>query len=293
MEHLPDFKIIIAVLAVIAIIAFGYLNKKKDNYKDINLPIPDFRRDDLLYGYYSSLERTFDQVKNHTNLFWFSHFFGLDKFIEILKNSTHTVVMDLAPYVSEKVGNKCIAKLTGEDELRNCFNQLKTAGVLHRLSFLYPIDEPDLTVRDAEEHRKMIEMTIKVASEYQELKDTKLAVIYGNTGKFWNIEKFDYVGTDYYKQKSEILTIGNHAKMLTRMQAGQKTILVPGPSFGHTPDPWVAYALINKDQVGMVVPFIWFDDPNHKDVAYTGLEACPEEFRNTWIQAGLKLQNKA
>ena len=77
-----------------------------------------------------------------------------------------------------------------------------------------------------------------------------------------------------------------HAELVAALKPGQKTFLVPGPAFGHKPEPWLAYAHSNPDQVVAIIPFIWFDDPNHKDVNYTGLEAASEELRQAWINAG-------
>ena len=81
-----EFITIIAALALVLVAFFILKKKDKKKYKDIDLPIPDTRRTDLLYGYYSSLDRTFDQVKDHVNLFWYSNFFGRDKLIEIMKH---------------------------------------------------------------------------------------------------------------------------------------------------------------------------------------------------------------
>ena len=103
---------------------------------------------------------------------------------------------------------------------------------------------------------------------------------------------YDVVGVDDYDQKSELLTIGEHARLLKEKNWNQTTFLVPGAAFGQNPNPFVAYALLNPTEVEAVVPFIWFDDPDHKDVPYTGLEAQSEEQQALWRKAGNICLNK-
>ena len=66
--------------------------------------------------------------------------------------------------------------------------------------------------------------------------------------------------------------------MFDMLEPGQKTMIVPGAGFGDAPEPFFAYALANPNEVEMIVPFIWFDDPNHKDVEYTGLENASTDY---------------
>lgn len=284
---------IIAALALVLVVFFVIKKKDKKKYKDIDLPIPDTRRSDLLYGYYSSLDRTFDQVKDHVNLFWYSNFFGRDNLIEIMKSTDNMrFVVDLAPMVQRKEGGKGVLLETAEQELKIFFDTLKENGVLHKVTYLYPVDEPNLFVKSAEEHKKMIQAVQNVRMQYKELNSAKLACIYGRGKPFWNIEMYNVVGVDDYDQKSEVLTIGEHARLLKEKGWDQTTFLVPGAAFGQNPSPFVAYALLNPTEVEAVVPFIWFDDPGHKDVPYTGLEAQSEEQQAIWRQAGNICLNK-
>ena len=284
---------IIIVLAIVLVAFFALKNKNKKEYKGIDLPIPDTRRSDLLYGYYSSLDRTFDQVKDHVNLFWYSNFFGRDKLIEIMKSTDNMhFVLDLAPMVQRREGGKGVFLETAEQELKIFFDMLKDNGVLHKVSYLYPVDEPNLFVKNAEEHKKMVQAVRNVRMQYEELNRAKLACIYGRGRPFWNIEMHDVVGVDDYDQRSEVLTIGEHARLLKEKSKNQTTFLVPGAAFGQNPSPFVAYALLNPEEVEAVIPFIWFDDPNHKDVSYTGLEAQPEESQTIWRKASNICLNK-
>ena len=78
-----------AGLLLLALAAFFiYKNKKskKSSYTDIALAIPETRRSDLIYGFYSSLTGTYEAVKDQVNLFWHSNFLdgGDEEFINIL-----------------------------------------------------------------------------------------------------------------------------------------------------------------------------------------------------------------
>ena len=310
--------LLVAGLLLLALAAFFiYKNKKskKSSYTDIALAIPETRRSDLIYGFYSSLTGTYEAVKDQVNLFWHSNFLdgGDEEFINILKSTNHKVVFDLARFltvqkdvtpwykellmklkiVKNKKKFKGVYNPEGETALRAYFQWLKDLGVLHKISYLYPKDEPNLFVLNPEEHLKMIQVTKRLRSEFSELANARIACIYGNGKPYWNLAEHDVVGVDDYGQKSQILTIGAHAKLVQEKAPHQRTMLIPGPSFGHKPDPWVAYALLNPEEVEMVIPFVWFDNVNHKDTAYTGLEAMPEDFKAQWKHAADICLNRA
>ena len=264
-------------------------------YGDIELPPPSTYppRNDLLFGYYSSLENCYAQTKDLINLIWYSHFYGVDKFIEILKETTHSVVLDVAPLcLDASVSRAEVVKPDAAENLRNYFKMLESHGVLHKITHLYPKDEPNIFMASAEEHLKLIKLVKSVAAEFEGLHDVKLAVIYARGKPFWNSEEHDIVAIDNYGQKSQILTIGDHADLVKLLKPGQKTWLIPGAAFGQNPDPFVSYALSHPDEVDGVIPFLWFDDPNHKDVDYTGLEKADPVFREKWINAANICLNK-
>lgn len=275
----------LAVVVALAVIVYAIKSRK---YGDIDLSIPDTRRTDLLYGYYSSLDRSYEQTKDHINLFWHSNFFAEEKFIEILKGASCKVVFDLAPYISKRRdsnSHKLVFDENAEQNLEALFTRLRAAGVLHKISYLYPVDEPQLQVVSEAEHLRMIKAVKAAAAKFEELNGVRYAAIYLRKELFWNLAEHDVVGVDNYDQKSEILTRGDHARLKKSLLPGQRTMLVPGAGFGQNPTPFIAYALRNPEEVEMVVPFLWFDDPNHKDADFTGLENMPAEFKAQWIHA--------
>lgn len=274
----------LAVVVALAVIVYAIKSRK---YGDIDLSIPDTRRTDLLYGYYSSLDRSYEQTKDHINLFWYSNFFGLNQFIDILRGTECKVVFDVAPYISKKIEGtwKVAYDETAETRLEAVLVQLEQAGVLGKIAYLYPIDEPTINVISETDHLKMIQATKRVAAKFPALAGVRYAVIYPRKDPFWNLAEHDVVGVDNYDQKSEILTRGDHARLKKSLLPGQRTMLVPGAAFGQNPTPFIAYALRNPEEVEMVVPFLWFDDPNHKDTDFTGLENMPADFKTQWIHA--------
>lgn len=288
MFGLPTPLVVVLALAALLSIVYVLYRQKHPLYHDIDLQMPETLREDLLYGYYSSISGQFEQTKDHVNLFWHSHFMGVEEFISILKQFSGKVVLDLAPFLIHRLeeGGKMFVVDNAANNLRDYFKQLQAAGVLDKITYLYPSDEPNIFLASEAEHKKMLDITRAVASEFTELKNAKLGVIYARKDPFWNVGEFDVVGVDYYKQKSESLTIGEHARLLKDMKPGTKTFLVPGPAFGHVPGPWMAYANIHKDEVEAVIPFLWFDHPDHKDVKYTGLQNADQGLRNLWIEAG-------
>lgn len=288
--------IVLAIVAV-ALLILGvkyYLKKKeKASWKEITIPMPDVLRTDLIYGYYAAMPGNWERIKDHVNMFWFTWFSHLSELIDIMRNTDKAIVVDLAPFVNHRTapGTKIICHPDAHKNLREFFTQLKTEGVLHRLGYLVVNDEPNLFVASAEEHLKQIQAVKRVAAEFPELKDSVMTCIYGRGQPFWNIGEFALVGVDDYDQKSMSLTRGEHVRLMKELQQGQRTMLIPGPAFGHIPDPWVAYAH-SHPEVAMVVSFLWFDNEDHKDVNYTGLEARDPEFQKKWIDAAHVIMQK-
>ena len=289
--------ILVFGLVVLLILGFLYYKYRRREFKDADIPMPSVLRDDILFGHYSSLTRTYDQVKDHVNLYW-GGFHGDDVTIRVLREGLVKVLItfDFAVCEINPETKHRRVRADAEENLRAHFQKLRDAGVLDKVSYLYPIDEPNGTMESVEEHLKMILLCKKVAAEFPELANARWAVIYMNRkhGRgFELIEHYDVVGVDYYAQKSESLTIGEHAELVKQLRPNQKLIIVPGSGYGHNPDPWVAYAH-TEPRVEIVASFLWFEweDPANKDDEFSGLEAQSEENRERWIDAAFKVRNK-
>ena len=288
--------ILIAVAVVLLIAGVKYYRrvKEKKSWKDITLPMPEKLRTDIIYGYYSALDGNWARIKDHVNMFFYTWFSHESELIDIMRNTTVSIVVDMAPFVNFRVNptdKKIICHPDAAKNLREFFTKLRNEGVLHRLTHIVVNDEPNLFVQSAEEHLKQIQAVKRVTAEFPELSNSRLICIYGRGQPFWNIGEFDTVGVDDYDQKSMSLTRGEHARLMKEVQSHQRTMLVPGPAFGHDPQPWVAYAH-SHPEVEMVASFLWFDHPDYKDVDFTGLEARPKEFQDKWIAAAHEFMQK-
>lgn len=311
-QSIPKDVLVFMAIALLAAAVLAIRKTKGSDYRDITIAMPDVLRTNLLYGYYCALLGQYEQTKDHINLFWHSNFFGVDEFVKILKETDCKIVIDLAAFITIKeralntavgplddpivlenpptkkwvIDSKLVLHPFAAEHLRHYFNKLKTEGVLNKITFLYPADEPEFSVKDEAEFKKMVDVSKSVAAEFEELDDALFAIIHGAGRKFWCMPDFAVHGVDDYGQKSQVLTIGEHARLVAALLPGQKTFLVPGCAFGQVPAAFHAYAHANPDEVIGIIPFLWFDDPDHKDVNYTGLVARPEEFKKLWIDTG-------
>ena len=308
------------LFGVVALVVVGYfVYKKYYTYGDINIPMPAVLRDGIAFGYYGSLYKTWNQVKDNVNLYWYFNFYSREQFVREIKESKPEMkfVIDLAPFITEYKNHdeywnainhnndnpdnkipvpkpeRSVLNRDAENRLREHFTYLRNEGVLNRINYLYPIDEPNLLVTTPEEHLKIIKVAKKVAAEFTELKNAKWMAIYVRKVDFWNIEEHDVVGVDNYDQKSEVLTKGDHARLMKAKLPHQTTIIVPGCGYGQNPDAFVAYAH-TEPSVEIVAGFLWFeyDNPEEKDADFVGLEVRDEAFKEKWRQAGLTVMNK-
>lgn len=293
MTIMPGWLTAILVIAVLLIVAFVIYKKNKPTYKDVNIPMPAVLRNDLLFGHYSSVDRTYDQIKDHVNLYW-TGFHGYDRTVAVLRENIMKVVLAFDGEMIDLNSNPRKRTLlpNAEEKLRNLFQRLQDEGVLQNVKYLYPFDEPNMFMASAEEHLKMLKIVRRVRDEFEELSGSKLVCIYGHSDPFWNIEQYDVVGVDYYKQKSSSLTTGEHARLVKAMLPHQTMLIIPGSGYRHNPEPWIAYAHA-EPRVEMFVTFLWFEweDPKNKDDKFTGLEAQPEEVRELWIDTAFRVRN--
>lgn len=280
---IPTGVIVLAVIAV-AIVALA-ANKSSKIWQEIKIPMPDTLRPTMLWGYYSSVKGSYEQTKDHINLFWYSFFFDEESLVAIMQETTCKIVIDLGALVSIKGPNgKLILDPTADSRICAFFDKLKAGGVLSKVAYLCPIDEPQLGVLDEAEHKKFIDTINANAAKYPEL-NYKLTTTYLAGEPFWNLSSFKVVSIDKYSQLSETLVDGEHARLVAALLPGQTTFLIPGCAFGEIPDNFLAYAESHPNEVEGMIPFVWFDDPEHKDVGYTGLVAAPDSLKNAWIAA--------
>lgn len=239
------------------------------------IPAPPIRGD-LLFGYYGSC----DPLENadHTNLCWEGGWRGINQTLANLKAAQgKAIVLEVPTYASE-------------DDVRAYLMRIRDAGLLTNISALYPIDEPDVNGKsDAEVLVANAKLRL-VMAEFPELKDTKLAVIYGNTGRFPGIASYDWVGRDQYGLGCHEATGAGFREMKARLLPTQRLMLIPGGADPWRQDPACFEAAAHGDeQVVAIVPFIWPDFP----AVGVGAGIRSNGLRKLYCDAGRKIMGLA
>lgn len=244
------------VLVVLFLVGIAYLIwKHLHTYHDITVPDPGTRRKDLYYGYYSCLDEQVAETKDHINLLHESQFNGPEKCIQNILDAATTTILD----VSFQVFDKGLVRSDAETRLFEFFHLLETREALKYVKIIYPTDEPNNTTTIGE-LVKAVDLIKRVALNFRDLNGVKMAVIYAADKAFIGQEMFDYVGFDDYDKKSEVLEL-QYQQLLHSLLPFQQTIIVPGGAYGQDPTPFVNWAQTDM-RVGILMPFLWFDDKN-------------------------------
>lgn len=303
------FNLAIAFCAIIIGLVWVYVTVKKEKWKDIVVEAPPNPRTDVLYGYYASVKKEdYYNTKDHTSMFWFSGFFGVNEdmtlsedVISIFKETDHKIVLELTPWITEWTtydlsgkNRKMVLNKNAQTYLMRLFHQLHTEGVLSKIRYIAINDEPQLFIESKQEHLKMIKLVKQIVSQFP-VKDVKWLNIFLAGEEFWNIEEFDIVGVDAYNQKSMVLTKGEHARLLKEKLPRQTTMIIPGSAYKQDPTPFINWAQTHGD-VEMVVNFLWFSNSAHQTdgkgkLKMLGLEGQSQEFRDLWISEAKRLLN--
>ncbi len=225
---------------------------------DVSIAPASTLRTDLYYGYYGSDRTSVAETLGHVNLLWESGFLGEDQAVANIDAARLPTVLDLTAYVYAGTGNDHYAHPDREIRLRTYFARLHWAGLLQYVVALYPIDEPDGTVRGSADITAVNVSVRAVAAEFAELANVKLAVIYAGAERFTNIKEFDWVGFDHYSEKSGIFANGEYQALLKAMQPGQRAIIVPPGYQGQDPTPFFNKAQTDNIIIAMI-PFLWID----------------------------------
>lgn len=236
--------------------------------RDIDVPLPDVWRNDVLYGYFGCLGNQVAETVESTNLLMEANWNGLDGCIKNILTAKQVTMLDVSWYVftpTEKGDNRTV-RSDAEAMLSNYFAALSGAGALQYVKILYPMDEPNNVVTSEAEFVKGINLIRKVAAGFKDLTGAKYAVIYAVDKPFMAIGEFDYAGFDDYDMRSEVLTT-SYPRLVNQLKPGQKTILVPGGQspWEQDPTPFVNFAQWHPE-VGIILPFLWADVDGKKGI---------------------------
>lgn len=279
--------IVVAVIAGLIVVALA-LAARRRRWGDANIPMPSILRDGLHFVYYLSLPGQTAQVADHTSLVWHGQFYGLDALEVELKGHSHRMVLDCAPQLVRRTSKGQELSPTAEPDLRALFADMRARGLLSRVAYLTPMDEPNLFAASEQDVVQAVAVLKRVAAEFQELAGVRYICIYGEKAeRLWALPEFDVVGIDNYKQKSEVLTRGAHADLMRKLLPHQQAMVLPGAAYGQDPAPFVAYAH-SEPRCWGVVPFIWCHVPESADKeGWKGLQVQGKPEQERYRQAGL------
>lgn len=277
---------VILALAVIAIVA----SARKAKASDITVPAPAALRTDLLLGYYGTYGDQVAETAGAVNLHWESFWSGVDRAIEDIRRAAVATVLDLDSFVFD-VDPKTNARTPfadAEQRVRALFARLRDAGVLRHVRVLVPKDEPNLSKGNVLRYLpSVVPMVRRVAADFDDLSGVLLGVIYMGGSNHDYAEMFDVVGFDDYSEKSAALKPGGmYDRMQGRLLPGQRTWIVPGASYGQSPEPWVNFAHAHHE-VFAIVPFLWATVPWESD--FKGIRDIPD-MRAAWTAAGAAIK---
>jgi hypothetical protein len=259
----------------------------------INEPPPvQVERTDLLFGYFGVDGPQIAETADHVNVLhvpdwgpWADPavrtFIG-DRMIAQMQEADargiKKFVVMVGVFVFDTSPNGTHDRYTyrGIDELLAFKNKLAALGLLDNVVALYPVDEPELhDLSDAA-------LTFALAQIRAVWPEAKLAVCYGDTGRYPALAAYDWIGIDNYGAGAGVLN------QLPALRPGQHHIVVPGASepWKHDPAPFMAYANAHPEVV-WVMPFVWFDglDGHYKGARSNGMA-------ETYRAAGRKATGK-
>lgn len=249
----PILPVAAVVLGIVLLIASA---RRKPKGYDIEVPAAP-PRPSLLFGYYGTAAGQLQQTIDHINLLWFGYWRGPAGIIEDLRASGLPCVLDVAPWLYAIGGRGALNR--NDDAVRALFDLLRIAGVLAQVRYLVACDEPNLSDDGTVDTLPAaVERVRRVALDYPELTGVQLVCIYAGGGAkpMPHCDLFDVVGADNYDRRSAILVPGaEYDAMCAQLRPDQRTLLVPGASYGQDPTPFLHFANA-QPRVSMVVPFL-------------------------------------
>lgn len=257
---------------------------------EADIAMPSVLRTDLQYCYYMSLPGQMAATADHTSLLWHAQFYGPDALVDELRGYAHRLVLDCSAQLMRPTGKDSRKALspTAEQDLRAFFVDLRTRGLLDRVAYLTPMDEPNLFADSEADLLGALTILKRVAAEHQELAGVRYVCIYGSKAeRLYGLEQFDVVGIDNYEQQSQVLTKGAHADLMRQIAPHQQVMVIPGAAYYQDPAPFVAYAH-SEPRCWGVVPFIWCHVQASADKeGWKGLQVQDKPEQERYRQAGL------
>ncbi|CAN7185383.1 hypothetical protein [Acidovorax sp. LjRoot117] len=262
---------------------------------EASIALPSVLRSDLHYCYYMSLPGQMAATADHTSLLWHAQFYGLDALEDEVRGYPHRLVLDCSAQLMRPTGKDSRKALSpsAEADLRVFFADLRARGLLGRVAYLTPMDEPNLFANSEADLLGAVAILKRVAADYHELAGVRYVCIYGSSAvNLHGLHEFDIVGIDNYAQQSEVLTKGAHADLMEVIALHQQVMVIPGAAYYQDPAPFVAYAH-SEPRCWGVVPFIWSHVPESADKeGWKGLQVQGPAEQQRYRSAGATVLNK-
>lgn len=282
--------IIVAVICLFILATYIKNNWKRWKYKDdIEFGEPATKRKDLYIGFYGTQDNQVAETQGAFNLLLEGQFDGPDKCAQnILDAQVDTILYVAAQLFSDNVpGQKHTVRADAVVRLNAFFEMLRSKGALKYVKAICPIDEPNNTVKDAEELARAI-LTLKVATlQFPDLLGCKLATFYAADKPFICQDLYDWIGYDDYDMGSHILVSDKYRSFVQSLRPNQHVMLIPGAAYKQKPMPFVNYAQTHSEVIA-VVAFLWLDERN-TDVGAKG--ARSNGMAEQYLAAGRSVVN--
>ena len=245
---------LVLVLAVLAFLAYrGFA--PKPGYMP---PPPSVLRTDLWFGYFHTFDDQVAQTSDHVNIIFESGWFGAEATALSIRVHGKQTILCLSNECYDYAEGAMVARPDAYDRVTATFNKLASEGVLSKVVALYPIDEPDVSGKSDADILSLCLMVRSAAAHFPALDGVKLAVIYANKGTLPGISGFEWVGLDDYPLREGLLDSDEWSLMLSRLDADQRVMLVPGGAdpFRQDPEAFRRYAHNNPKVIG-ILAYMW------------------------------------
>lgn len=164
---------------------------------------------------------------------------------------------------------KSLPEATARAYLRGFFDNLAGAHVMHMVTAIYTVDEPDVNGMSDSAVTQANALLRSVMAEYPSLIGKPLAVTYGVNGTP-GLRSYDWAGFDNYN--TPIFTNGEYNNFVSKLSATQRVLLVPGGGDPWRDDPAPFAAKAQSDpRVILILPFIWRADSGHPGISTNGM----------------------
>ena len=194
-------------------------------------PATTVLRTDLLFGYYLTGAGQWQATKDHVNLMFEGQETGALTAAASMREHGQRTMLNLSGLCYDGATFRPLPDAAVR--VRGCLQTLKDAGVLSQVIALYPLDEPDQHGLNDAEVTAMCGVVRSVASEFHELANVKLAVIYTDRIDWPGFAAHDCVAIDPYDHGSDMFVAAPFLEMKARLAPHQSYFLVPGGG-----DPW-------------------------------------------------------